>query len=163
MADLNGFNASDFPTQRADGPVPQGEYRATIIESGMKPTRSVQGQYLELSFEIAEGEFQGRRLWARLNLDHPNDTAVRIARQDLAAICRAVGVLTPKDSTELHGRPLIMKVKAIRRADTGEMTSEVRGFAAVRSAPPPTPRPAAATPQTPTPHGATAPSPRWRR
>jgi hypothetical protein len=46
-------------------------------------------------------------IWSRLNLDNPK--AVEIARRDLSAICRAVGVLTPGDSSELHDLPLVLE------------------------------------------------------
>jgi hypothetical protein len=68
-------------------------------------------------------------LWARLNLDNPNATAVTIARAELSAICRAVGVLAPKDSVELHNLPLVIHVKCKKWDDTGELTKEVKGYA----------------------------------
>ena len=81
-------------------------------------------------FEIIEGEYAGRKVWARLNLENPNETAVAIARGDLSAICRAVGVLTPNDSDELHDIPLVIKVVAKKRQDTGELTNEIKGYLA---------------------------------
>ena len=36
-------------------------------------------------------------------------TAVKIARAELSAICRAVGVMAPNDSVELHDLPLVMR------------------------------------------------------
>jgi hypothetical protein len=68
-------------------------------------------------------------LWARLNLDNPNATAVKIARAELSAICRAVGVMAPGDSVELHDLPLVISVKCKKRADTGEITNEIKGYA----------------------------------
>jgi hypothetical protein len=47
----------------------------------------------------------------------------------LSAICRAVGVLTPKDSCELHNIPLVITVKLKKREDTGDLQNEVRGYA----------------------------------
>jgi hypothetical protein len=45
-----------------------------------------------------------------LNLWNPNPKAVTIARGTLSAICRAVNVLTPKDTSELHNKPLRITV-----------------------------------------------------
>jgi len=67
-------------------------------------------------------------LWARLNLNNPNATAVKIARGELSAICRAVGVLQPKDSVELHNIPLVIVVKLKKRQDTGDLVNEVKGY-----------------------------------
>lgn len=129
MADLNGFNANQVdPTSEFD-PIPAGKYLAVITESEMKPTRSGAGSYLQLTFQILEGPYKGRFVWARLNLDNPNATAVEIARAELSAICRAVGVMTPGDSVELHDLPLVITVKCRKRNDTGEITNEVKGYA----------------------------------
>jgi len=109
-------------------PIPAGKYLAAITESGMKPTKSGVGNYLELTFQVLEGEFKGRLLWARLNLDNPNATTVKIARAELSAICRAVGVMAPKDSVELHNLPLIITVAHKKRQDTGEITNVIKGY-----------------------------------
>jgi hypothetical protein len=54
--------------------------------------------------------------------------AVRMARSDLSDICKAVGVITPNDSEELHDLPLEIKVAVKRRSDTGKMTNEIEGY-----------------------------------
>ncbi len=51
-----------------------------------------------------------------------------IAQAELSAICRAVGVLTPGDSVELHNLPLVINVKCRKREDSGDVTNEIRGF-----------------------------------
>jgi hypothetical protein len=106
----------------------------------MKANKAGTGQYLQLTFEILEGSCKGRRLWARLNLDNPNAMAVQIARAELSAICRAVGVLAPNDSVDLHNLPLVINVKCRKRDDTGEITNEIKAYAKKElpgTAPPP--------------------------
>ena len=61
-------------------------------------------------------------------MENPNELAVRIARGELSAICRAVGVLTPSDSVELHNLPLVIRVACKKRADTDEIANEIRGY-----------------------------------
>jgi len=129
MANLNGFNAHEVEPTSNFEPLPAGKYLAVITDSEMKPTKSGTGQYLQLSLQILEGPYKGRYVWARLNLHNPNPTTVQIARQELSAICRAVGVMQPTDSVELHNIPLIITVKLKKREDTGEMTNEVRSYA----------------------------------
>lgn len=128
MASLNGFNATEVDPTTSFEPVPAGKYLAAITDSEMKPTKSGGGSYLHLTFTILDGEQKGRVLWARLNLVNPNATAVKIARGELSAICRAVGVLQPRDSTELHNLPLLITVKLKKRIDTGELTNELKGY-----------------------------------
>ena len=129
MADLNGFDARTVEPTADFEPIPAGKYLAAITDSEMKPTKSGTGSYLQLTFTILEGEYKNRVLWARLNLNNPNATAVKIARSELSAICRAVGVMQPKDSVELHNLPLLITVKLKKRQDTGELANEVKGYA----------------------------------
>jgi len=128
MANLNNFNANQVEPSSNLEAIPAGKYLAVITESELKPTKSGSGSYLQLTFQILEGEYKGRFLWSRLNLHNANPTAVKIAQAELSAICRAVGVLTPGDSVELHNLPLVINVKCRKREDSGDVTNEIRGF-----------------------------------
>jgi hypothetical protein len=128
MADLRGFDANTVEPAGDFEPIPAGKYLAVITESEMKPTKAGTGNYLQLTFQILEGPYQNRLLWARLNLDNPNETTRKIAQGELSAICRAVGVLAPNDSIELHNLPLVIHVRCKKRNDTGEITNEVKGY-----------------------------------
>ena len=129
MANLNGFNATEVEPTTSFEPLPAGKYLVAVTESEMKPTKSGSGSYLQLTFTILEGEYKNRVLWARLNLNNPNATAVKIARSELSAICHAVGVMQPRDSVDLHNLPLVITVKLKKRDDTGELTNEIKGYA----------------------------------
>ena len=128
MANLGGFDAREVEPQVGFEPIPADKYLAVVTASQMKETKAGDGHYLELTFQVIEGEYKGRNLWARLNLDNANETAVKIARAELSAVCRAVGEMTPKDSHELHDLPLVVSVKLKKRDDTGEMTNEIKGY-----------------------------------
>ncbi len=140
---LGDFDASQVEPTVGFEPIPAGQYKAIILGSEMKGTRAGNGHYLELCFQVIQGEFQNRRLWARLNLDNPNKTAVEIARRELSAICHAVGVKQPGDSSALHDRPLLISVTCKRRDDNGEMANEVKGYAALSAASAPAQAPSA--------------------
>jgi hypothetical protein len=128
MANLGNFNAHEVDPNASFDPVPAGKFLAAITESEMKPTKNGSGSYLQLTFTIMEGDYRGRVLWARLNLNNPNATAVKIARSELSAVCHAVGVMQPKDSVELHNIPLLITVKLKKRADNDELTNEIKGY-----------------------------------
>ena len=134
MADLNGFDARTVEPTTDFEAIPAGKYIAAITESEIKPTKAGTGSYLQLAFTILEGEYKNRVLWARLNLNNSNATAVKIARSELSAVCHAVGVLSPKDSAELHNLPLLITVKVKKREDTGDLTNEIKGYAKKESA-----------------------------
>jgi hypothetical protein len=128
MANLNGFDATQVEPNAGFDPIPAGKYLAAITESEMKPTKNGSGSYLQLTLTVLEGEHKGRVLWARLNLNNPNATAVKIARAELSAVCHAVGVMQPRDSVELHNIPLLITVKLKKRSDNDELTNEIKGF-----------------------------------
>lgn len=140
MATLN-FNANEVEPSKGIDPIPAGKYNAVIIESEMKSTKNGNGQYLELMFEVIDGEYKGRKVWSRLNLDNPNAQAVQIARSDLSAICRAVNVIQPRDSVELHNLPLVITVRCRKNPETDEISNEIKGYAprasAAKTTPPP--------------------------
>ena len=128
---LSGFNAAEVEPQGSFEPIPAGWYKAMITDSEFKPTKSGNGEYLQLRLDVIEGEHEGRILFDRLNLNNPSQTAVEIAQRQLSAICRAVGVMTPQDSRDLHDRPLRVKV-SIRPAGNGhEASNEVKAYEAV--------------------------------
>ena len=143
MADLHGFDASTVEPRADFTAIPAGKYLAAIIDSELKPTKAGSGSYLQLVFEILSGPQIGRKLWARLNLVNPNAQAVQIAQAELSSICRAVGVMAPNDSLELHNLPLMVTVACKKRSDTGEITNEIKGYAKkdAPQAPAPTPPP----------------------
>jgi hypothetical protein len=141
MANLNNFNANNVEPAADFEPIPAGKYLAVITDSEMKATKDGKGSYLELKFQVIEGEFKGRLLWARLSLTNSNELTVKIAKSQLAAICQAVGVMTPKDSVELHNLPLVVNVKLKKRSDNGELANDIKSYskretAATQSSPP---------------------------
>ena len=62
MSTIN-FNANEVEPSTGYDPIPAGKYQAVITESEMKPTRTGNGQYLQLEFEIIEGEYKNRKVW----------------------------------------------------------------------------------------------------
>ena len=128
MANLNGFDARTVEPTADFEPIPAGKYLAAITASEMKVTKKGDGSYLQLEFTVLDGDCKGRKVWDRLCINHPNDLTQKIARGNLSAICRAVGVMQPGDSVELHNIPLVISVKCKKRQDTGELTNEIKGY-----------------------------------
>ena len=158
MADLRGFDAQTVEPNDSFDPIPNGDYLCIITTSEMKPTKAGDGAYLELELQVIEGPYQGRKLWDRLNLNNANETTVKIAKGTLSAICRAVGVLQPTDSCELHDLPLVAKVACRKRDDTEELTNVIKSYKkrdAVAATPASSPAPAKPA--------ATSSTPPWRR
>ena len=128
---LNGFNAADIEPNEPREPLPAGWYKAVIVESEEKATKAQTGSYLQLTMEVIEGDRQGRKVFERLNLNNPNKTAVEIAQRTLSGICRAIGVMTPRTSQDLHDKPLMVKVKVTPPRDGYEAGNEIAEYAPV--------------------------------
>ena len=111
MASLTGFNANNVPEQIDFAALPVAQYVLIAVGSEMKPTNQGNGEYLNITFEVIDGPYKGRKVWSRLNLINANETAVQIAQRELGALCRAVGVITPDDSSELHNKPFLATVE----------------------------------------------------
>lgn len=128
MANLSGFNAHNVQPSSSFEPLPAGKYIASIVASEEKATKRGDGSFIEFKFQILDGQFKGRTLWSRLNISNPNPQAVAIAQGELSAICRAVGVMTPNDSVELHDRPLELNVVCKKDPTSGEIRNEIKGY-----------------------------------
>ncbi len=136
MVQLN-FNARNVAPSTAMEALPSGWYDVMITESENKPTKAGTGSYLQLILTVASGEFSGRKLYARLNLDNPNPTAVQIAQAELSAICWVTGMPDAQDSQQLHGRPFKVLAKKVERNDKpGSFSNELSGFTDVNGTTP---------------------------
>lgn len=110
MVTIDGFNANDYEPQDFDV-LPAGEYMACIVDSEMKPTKKGDGQILNLTLQVMEGQYKNRKFWERINYLNPSAKAQKIGRGTLSAICRATGILSPSDTSELHNKPMKVKLK----------------------------------------------------
>jgi hypothetical protein len=127
MVSLDGFDANKVEPNKPREVIPAGDYLAIIADSEKKDTKAGDGAYIKLQLQIIqEGPYKGRKLFANLNLWNPSKQAVDIAQSELSAICHATGVLQPKDTSQLHNKPLCVVVKT--RMYQGEMQNEVAGY-----------------------------------
>ncbi len=152
MPDLRDFGIDgsfDVEKEAQDdfSAIPAGKYRAIIADSEQRTTKAGTGSYLKLKLQVVDGPYENRIVWANLNLDNPSADAVRIARQDLAQICQAVGLSDVPENTEaLHDVPLGIIV-AVRQYN-GQDQNEVKGYASLR--PKTTPKAPPSRPPAPT-------------
>lgn len=127
MAQLN-FDANNVAPNVGLEAVPAGKYEVVIVDSEMKDTKTGNGKYLQLTMQIIDGEYKGRKLWTRLNLNNPSADAVRIAQGELSAICRAVNVMTLKDTAQIHNLPMIVGVGVEKNKQTDELQNKVKAY-----------------------------------
>lgn len=120
--------------------IPADWYLSKIVDSEMKQTSNQNGYYLQLVWEIMQGDYAKRKVFQRLNLVNPSTQAVEIANKFLKSICEATSTPGPvTDSTVLHEKPCMIKVtqtkptaqyaagndvKAYKMADGSKLPSE---------------------------------------
>ncbi|MBI1370752.1 MAG: AAA family ATPase [Planctomycetes bacterium] len=97
-------------------PIPAGHYDARIVNSQIVDTSD--GNRLDLNFEIIGGAHDGRVVTKGLHLHSRNASKQWRDRRELSHICRAVGELTPHDSSELHNIPMVIEVGMDKRRNT---------------------------------------------
>ena len=109
MAQLK-FNAAEIDTTSRDA-IPSGTYEAVVTDSEMRATKNGLGMGINLTFEIiSDGPAKGRKVFVWINYEHPKVEAQRIGREELASLCKAVGVTDLNDTVQLHNLPLLITV-----------------------------------------------------
>jgi len=82
---------------------------------------------LKLQLQVIDGPHQGAMVFDQLNLNNPSATAMEMAQRTLSAICHAVGVIMPQDSSDLHNKPLMVVVRLENSKDYGAQ-NKVSGY-----------------------------------
>ena len=130
MADLGGYDPKQVADSDYDA-LPAGEYKAVIVESERKPTKNGAGHLLNVKFQIIDGQYKNRTVFDRFNLWNASEKAKLIAQQQFKKVCEAVNVMSPKDSSELHMKPLMIKL-AVTEYE-GKERNEVKAYKAALS------------------------------
>lgn len=124
------FNAAEVQPSSFEA-IPTGTYEAVISNSESRPMKSGNGMGFNLEFEIISGECKGRKVFAWITFEHrTSPDAQRIGREQLSAICRAVGVTQLNDTAQLHNLPLLIVVALDKSDPTRNI---IKGFKAVKS------------------------------
>ena len=130
MSAVLNFDASQVaPDTGAQDALPAGWYDVVMEASEMKPTKDNAGSYLECKLNvIAPQNFQGKKIYTRLNLRNANAIAQEIGYKQLSAICHAVGVLQVADSAQLHNIPFKVKLKLRPAEGPYEASNDVTAY-----------------------------------
>ncbi len=143
---LSGFDANIVEPSAPREVIAPGKYKAVITKSEERPTKAQTGSMLVLTCQIIEGQHNGVTLMDRLNLNNPNKTTEEIAQRTLSAICRAVGVMMPNESSDLHDKPLMITVKIKPAEGNYQASNEIAGYEPCEGGAPAAAPAAAATP-----------------
>jgi hypothetical protein len=103
MSLLNDFDANSVPKSEA---IPDGTQAVCLVVAATDhETKDASGAYLKLEVEVVDGPYKGRKVWPMFNLRNSNDEAVRIAKQQLAQLCLAIGCPKPQGNSDLMNKP----------------------------------------------------------
>lgn len=80
-------------------------YLVQIVGDEFKPNSKGSGNMLIFELEGMEPDCRGMRAKHRLNLQHEKAETMRMANEELSAICHAIGVISGNDTRALWNRP----------------------------------------------------------
>ncbi len=96
-------------------PLPAGWYLMTLDKS---PAKENEGKFrISYEFTVLEGDFANRKLFGGFNMAFPDpvsdgqQTALNISKDQLNQLVKACGKTVCGDTEELHGIPVLGKVK----------------------------------------------------
>ena len=90
-----------------------------MTDSETRATKSGTGLGINLTFEVlSEGPAKGRKVFAWINYENASAKAQQIGREELASLCKAVGVTELEDTVQLHNLPLLITVGLDRNDPT---------------------------------------------
>lgn len=116
---MEGMNNMDYafdPTgitpgfSGGGGQLPVGKHPVTITKSEGKPTKDNTGGYLELTVTAFDGPAKGVSMPIRLNVHNTSEVAVKIAKEQLSAICAITNTGPFQKTEELHNKPFVVEV-----------------------------------------------------
>lgn len=114
MADLSPLNYDpSLVTDMGDvfKVIPPGIYNVVIVESDVRDNKKGTGKILTLKYQITDGQQVGNTLTDNLNIQNQSEVSQKIGLSHLKHICDAIGFVgVLKDSNQLHGKPLAVKV-----------------------------------------------------
>lgn len=142
-----GFNADAVDTSKLQGefePLPPGWYTVHIDTAAVQKTQRGDGAYVALEATVVSGTHEGRKVWDRIMLQHPNPDAVTMGHARLATLARAIGKPALKDTSALVGCNAEARVVIGKKEYEGRKRNEVKEYRAKSTAAGARPAPAPA-------------------
>ena len=125
------FNVDSLPVSESSyDPIPAGWYTANIKNAEIRQTKNGTGQYIAVRYDIEGPSHSGRVIFGNINIKNANPKAEEIGRQQLGEVMRAIGLSVVRDTDQLIGGMLQIKVD-ISHQDGYEPRNEVRGYKSI--------------------------------
>jgi len=156
------YQAAELPeNDRNFDPIPAGWYTVQVKESELKDSKSGEGQYINIQWEVQGPSYEGRIVFDRINIRNngPNrETVERIGLSQLREIMTACGLPKVEDTDELIGCRCEIKVDIDKKPSPGyDPGNIVKNYRALKGSPAPQ------VVSTKAPAPAAASTPPWKR
>jgi hypothetical protein len=103
QADFNDQFSGSFEA------LPSGEYMVAIVDSDVVVPKSGNGLMVKFTYEVVgDQEFNGRKIFDNVVIQHANDTAEKIGKQRLNTIAAICNLKNIRDTAELHGKVMVI-------------------------------------------------------
>jgi hypothetical protein len=122
----NQFNASAVDTTDNFQPLPEGEYRMLVASAEEKRTKDGTGLGLNVKYEVVEGQHKGRSVFHWINLQNKSKVAEEIGHKELARLCLACKIETPRAPSDFCGK--LIKVSLKVEEYNGEKKNAVKAI-----------------------------------
>jgi len=129
------FDATNVAPKGEYTTLSPGEYPCVVVSIETKQNKANTGTYEEVTLEVIDGEYTGRKIFDRITRSNPNTQAVQIGASQLSALLHACGNLTPARPELLYNIPIIAVVAV--RPGQGEYgpSNEVKTYKAKKASP----------------------------
>ena len=126
--------------------VPVGTYVAQVTDACVMQPQSGDGYYVKLTWQITEGEYEGRYVWQNITFLHSKTQAVTIGRQQFKDLCIATGISEQVTDVEIF-KYIPCRLKVGIEKDKQGVYSDKNRVSRILPLEPKDPTPAKATPK----------------
>lgn len=116
MSNFAPFDATGIAPQQSTGAHPPGMYGFAIANTYIKDTKDGNGGMLVIELRSEAGSIENR-----YNLWNQSETAVKIARAELSALCHAVGIMRITFPVDANNNPIKANAAMELRGGKGRM------------------------------------------
>jgi len=108
--------------------IPNGKYQAVATSAVRKHTKSGNGWFWELTFAVAEGQYEGKTVLLRCNMVNASEEAAAIGRSQMRRYLDCINNLDPKDESDLCNRVVLITVECEKQMYTNRKGERVEGI-----------------------------------
>jgi len=138
-------------------PIPAGKYKFLVSKCEIREKKDGSGQYVSAEFEVATGEYVGRKVFCVFSIWSVNATAKKVSKYQLSLLAKACGLQQMNDTSEVVDKAVVATIELRKEkkdgALTGNLVNSIKDFEACTPGaqaqkPAPVQQQAPATPET---------------